>query len=300
MDRETGGPLRQPKPVQRPSSNERLFSSFLRLYPATFRARYRDEMVVLFSDQLRDARERHRPGGTTITWIRALTDLAASALGEHLRKDRTMAQSLTSIEPTRSTRLLGLIGVAGGLVLLWAFISLNPFSDRSVNFVRLATFSLGGVAVALALHGRLVANSPRLAAFVTAGVLVSGVWNVAWASLAIGQANPYADAFGGIGIVGGMVTWVVQTIYGAALLRLVRSPRGMTDRVRTVTRIAALALLLGGPLAILGTNDRELANWQESGFIFTTFGQIGLLLTGAGWIMLAAPLVLSGRVREAA
>lgn len=277
------------------STSERVYSGLLRAYPADVRVRYREEMVVLFADQLRDARRGEGIGGVAVTWIRTLIDLAKSAVGEHLRRDRTVAQSLTAFEPTRSMRLLGLVGVVGGVVLLWAFISLNPFSDRSVNFVRLAIFSLGGVAIALALHNRLAAVSPRLVAFVTAGVLVSGAWNVVWAGVAIGQENPYADAFGGIGIVGAWVAWVVQAVYGAVLLRLARATPGMTYRVRIVTRIAALALVVGGPLAFLGTNDRELANWQENGWIFTTLGQIGLILTGAGWILLGALLVLAGR-----
>jgi len=275
--------------------SERVYAGLMQLYPAAFRERYREEMVRLFADQLRDARAGRGFGGVVLTWLRTLAVLTTSALGEHLRKDRTVAQSLATFEPTRTTRLLGALGVAGGLVLLWAFISLNPFGDRSINLVRLAIFSLGGVAIALALHGRLAAVSPRLAAFVTAGVLVSGVWNMVWAGAAIGQENPYADAFGGIGIVGAWVGWIVQAVYGAVLFRLVRATPGMTDRVRTVMRIAALALVVGGPLAFFGTNDRELANWQENGWIFTTVGQIGLILTGAGWIMLGAVLAFAGR-----
>jgi hypothetical protein len=290
----------------RRSISERVYAGLLHLYPSAFRANYRDEMVVLFGDQLRDARTRRGTRGVVAIWIRTLGDLARSAVGEHLRRDRTMAQSLASFEPTRSMRLLGLVGVAGGVVLLWAFISLNPFGDQSVNFVRLSLFWLGGMAIALALYGRLAAASPRLAALTTAAVLVSGVWNALWAGLAISQENPYADAFGGIGIVGGIVAWIVQAAYGVALLRMASAMPGMNRHVRTVSRIAALALVLGGPLAFLGINDRELANWQgfeatTMPFILTRLGQIGLILTGAGWIMLGTLLVLAGRrVRVAA
>ena len=282
-------------------ANERLYGGLLRLYPVEFRRRYADEMVRLFGDQLRDARASRHPGGMATTWFRSLIDLVGNAVGEHLRRDRRMVQSLSTFEPTRSMRLLGLVGMAGGVVLLWAFISLNPFSDRSVNSVRLAMFWLGGAAIALALHGRLAAATPRLAAFVTAGVLVGGVWNLVWIGLATAQENPYADAFGGIGIVGAMVAWIVQAVYGAVLLYLAGVTPGMTNHLRAVTRIASLALLLGGPLAFLGINDSELANWDDYGFIFTRLGQIGLILTGAGWIMLGALLVFAGRrVRLAA
>ena len=278
----------------RRSVSQRVYAGLLRLYPSEFRAHYRDEMLVLFGDQIRDARGRGTVG-VAATWIRTLGDLARSAVGEHLRRDRTMAQALTSFEPTRSMRLLGLVGVAGGVVLLWAFISLNPFGDRSVNFVRLSLFWLGGVAIALALYGRLAAASPRLAAFATAAVLVIGVWNLLWAVLAIGQENPHADGFSLVWIVGYVVAWIAQAVYGAVLYGLAGATSGMTRHLRTVTRIAALALVLGGPLAFFGINDPDLADWEEYGFIYTRLGQIGLLLTGAGWIMLGALLVLAGR-----
>ena len=75
----------------RQSLSERVYSGLLRAYPRTFRTRYADEMVLLFGDQLRDARAARGAGGITITWLRTLLDLASSAFGEHLRKDRTMA-----------------------------------------------------------------------------------------------------------------------------------------------------------------------------------------------------------------
>jgi hypothetical protein len=279
----------------RPNISERVYVGLLRLYPIDVRARFGGEMVVLFGDQLRDARASSGKRGVAATWIRTLIDLARSAVGEHLRRDRTVAQTLTAFEPTRSTRLLGLAGVAGGVGLLWAFISLNPFGDRSVNAVRLATFWLGGMAIATALHRRLAAGSPRLAAFATAAVLIIGLWNVLWVMLSITQENPHADAFGGIGIVGLIVGWWVQAFYGATLLWLASQASGLTRQLRTVTRLAALAVVVGGPLAFLGINDRELANWSEHGFAFTTFGQIGLILTGGGWIVLGVSLLLAGR-----
>ena len=282
------------------SASERLYAALLRVYPNAFRARYRDEMVLLFGDQLRDARSGRAPSGVAATWIRTLIDLASSAVGEHLRRDRTMAQSLATFEPTRSMRLFGLVGVAGGVVLLWAFISLNPFGDRSLNTVRLATFWLGGMAIALGFYRRLAASSPRFAAFATAAVLVSGAWNVAWVVLAFGQENPHADGFGGVGVVGQMVGWWVQAVYGAVLFRLGSEASGVAQHLRTITRLAALALVVGGPLAFLGINDRDLANWSEYGFVFTTLGQIGLILTGAGWIALGALLLLAGRRNPAA
>ena len=278
----------------RTTASERVYRELLRLYPADVRLRFGDEMVVLFGDQLRDVRSGSGRFGVAAIWMRNLIDLAGSAVGEHLRRDRTVAQSLASFEPTRSMRWLGLTGVAGGVVLLWAFIAGNPFEDRSINTIRLALFWLGGIAIAMAFHRRLAAGSPRLAAFATAAVLIIGVWNVLWVILSLSQEDPHADAFGGIGVVGQIVGWWVQAVYGAVLFRLGSASSATTKHLRTIARLAALALVIGGPLAFLGINDRALANWSDYGFAFTTLGQIGLILTGIGWISLGALVVLAG------
>ena len=75
-------------------------------------------------------------------------------------------------------------------MLLWAFISLNPFGDRRSTRSGSRSFWLGGIAIA---HGLLRPPGRRfaaLAAFATAAVLIIGVWNVLWVILSIGQRGP--------------------------------------------------------------------------------------------------------------
>ncbi|MSP57216.1 MAG: hypothetical protein EXR69_16715, partial [Myxococcales bacterium] len=118
-------------------------------------------MVVLFGDQLRDAHVTNAVGSATL-WFRALIDLASNALGERIRKERTMAQSLATFEPTRTMRLLGLVGLTGGILLLGAFVSFNPFEERAANMIRLVTFALGSAAVTLAFYDRQARVAPLL------------------------------------------------------------------------------------------------------------------------------------------
>ena len=114
------------------ASPERLYRSLLRLYPTEFRARFGDEMVQLFGDQLRDARTGAAGGGMARTWLRTLGDLLVTAVTEHARRDRTMAHSLT-IAPTRATRALGILGIVGGAILVAAFLPFIPWGPDVFN-----------------------------------------------------------------------------------------------------------------------------------------------------------------------
>lgn len=64
---------RTPSRAGQPLST-RLYARLLRAYPADFHRRYADQMVVLFTDQIRDARGNQSRTGLAITWIRALAD----------------------------------------------------------------------------------------------------------------------------------------------------------------------------------------------------------------------------------
>jgi hypothetical protein len=163
----------------RPSLSERVYGALLHLYPAGFRARYRAEMVVLFGDQLRDAEAGRGTGGVAATWIRTLIDLARSAVGEHMRRDGTVAHSLATFQPTRSMRWLGLFGMLGAFLLLWAFISFNPFADPALNNIRLILFALAGAAISLAFYERQAQLAPTLALLTTAAVVIGGTWSAA-------------------------------------------------------------------------------------------------------------------------
>jgi len=72
--------------------SERIYRMLLLAYPRSFRARYEEEMVRLFLDQLRDADGADRPGERAALWARSVADIASSAPSEHLRKESTVAK----------------------------------------------------------------------------------------------------------------------------------------------------------------------------------------------------------------
>ena len=282
-------------PEDGPAVGARFYAGLLRLYPRAFRDRYGDEMVLLLGDQLRDARAVAGIGGVVATWVRTLVDLASSAVGEHLRKDRTMAQSLTSFEPSRAMRLLGLIGIIGAALLLWAFVSWNPFAERANNTVRLVLFGLAGAAVALAYHDRQSAANARLATLATAVVVVAGVWYSSWIVLTATRDSPFSGTIGFIGSLASLSLWASAGVYGALALRIGAIWRGMSTWFAAIARMAALVLLVGGPLGLLGDDRWGLVDLETYGPMVQQAALLGVFFVGAGWALLGAVLVLGGR-----
>lgn len=283
----------------RPTRSERVYAGLLRAYPARFRERYAEEMVLLFGDQLREARAATGASGVTTTWFRTLVDLASSAVGEHLRKDRTMATSLATFEPTRTMRLLGLLAVIGGVVLLWAFVAWNPFTDWAANTVRLVLFWLGGMAAALAFHGRLAAAAPRLSRLATAAVVLAGVWNILWLVLALDRDNPFGGRFGLIGFWASFAGWLAASAYGAVSL-LRAAWRGLPTVPALATRLAALVLLVGGVVGTFGMDRIGLTRSEPFGDLFGSLGAAGVGAVGLGWLLLGGVLLFAGRSERTA
>jgi hypothetical protein len=277
--------------------SERVYSRLLRLYPTDFRRRYRDEMVLLFSDQLRDARSNGRAGGAVATWFRSLVDLVANAIGEHLRMDRRTAQSLATFEPTRGMRLLGLFGVIGAGLLLWAFVSWNAFADPTMNLIRLLTFSLAGAAISIGFYGRQAAIAPRLALVSTSVVVIAGAWYVLWLLLSPGVKSPFMGTFGLVNFLAGLALWLSPVLYGAAMLRIGAAWRGMSRTWSIVTRLGAV-FLLGSSVAWLGDDRLGLVD-SEYGAVWQAVAMTGVGLNGLGWTLLGAVLVLGGPDRRA-
>jgi hypothetical protein len=273
--------------------SERVYGGLLRAYPARFRARYADEMIQLFADQLRDARAGGDQGGTAGIWFRTLLDLASSAVGEHLRKDRSMAHALTTFEPTRTMRLLGILGLAGGLLLLWAYV--GEIGGDPANTIRLTVFYLGSAAIALALHSRLAASRPRLAFAVTAAVVFASVWNVFWILLSSRVPSAFGGTFGMIGFASVHFGWLSAAAFGAAVLWTSTVWAGMDRWQLLVTRLAGLALLIGSIATNAGDDRLGLVNSEAYGAMWQAIALTGLFLNGAGWVMLGAVLLLGNR-----
>ena len=59
--------------------SERVYRKLLLAYPRSFRARYEEEMVRVFLDQVRDADVADRSGERAALWVRSVADIASSA-----------------------------------------------------------------------------------------------------------------------------------------------------------------------------------------------------------------------------
>jgi hypothetical protein len=283
---------------ERPGASERVYAGLLRLYPAPFRRRYAGEMVVLFADLLRDARSAGGIGGVAAIWLRGLGDLVTNAAAEHFRRDRTVAQSLATFEPTRSMRLLGLFGAIGAALLLLGFVSWDVFADPAVNRVRLVVFALAGAAIALGFHGRQAAAAPMLAILTTALVVIGGLWYVAWTLLAPSVESPNSGGFGLIGLFAGIGLWTTPTLWAIGQLRTGAAWRGMSARRALATRVG-LAVLIGSIAGWLG-DDRltMVVSLPVDASLIRFLAVTGVLLNGLGWLVLGGVL-LGGRSRQA-
>ena len=271
------------------------YRALLRLYPAAFRERYSDEMVVLFGDQLRDARSGRGTGGVATTWLRSLVDLVANAMGEHIRKERTVAQSLATFEPTRGMRLLGLFGVVGAVLLLWAYLSWDPFTNETLWTIRLVVFALAGAAIALAFYRRQAQAAPTLALLTTAFVVIASIWYAAWIVISLNVERPFIGTFGLVGLFAGIALWTSPTVWAIGLLHTGAAWAGMSRGLALATRIGTI-LLVGSIAGWLGDDRLGMVDslWGE---MWATVALTGVAVNGLGWLVLGAVLVV-GRSRQ--
>jgi hypothetical protein len=254
--------------------NDRLYRGLLRLYPADYRAQFSDQMVQLFTDQKREV-------GATRAWLRTPIDLITTAVGEHLRRNRTVANSM-SLAPTPMTRVLGLLGVLGGAVILVAFLGVAISPD--LFNLRLVLFNLGAIAVVAAAHQRQAAVGRQLALSAAIPAILA---NAAYLVLIIrGVAQP-----GEIGP--GDYQPVVVWLYAGVALWLSDAWFGLvTFRLGVLNRLSALALAISSVLALLGMSHFGL---QEPGSLTQAIIQIGIAVHGMAWVLLGLELALRRR-----
>jgi hypothetical protein len=103
---------------------------------------------------------------------------------------------------------------------------------------------------------------------------------IAWELLALGRERPFAGDFGLIGFWVGLAFWLTGAWFGLVALRL-----------GVLWRLAAVALVVGSLLAILGIDRLELT----SGANPTVFGPIaltGIALSGVAWLLLGIDVVM--------
>ena len=86
--------------------SERVYAGLIQLYPAAFRERYREEMVRLFADQLRDARAGRGFGGVVMTWLRTLAS-SRSIHSKHCRRRRDGSKGRSQESCRRETATFG-------------------------------------------------------------------------------------------------------------------------------------------------------------------------------------------------
>lgn len=256
------------------SPHERIYRRLLRLYPASFQARYAEPMAQLFADQLRDARRAGAPAGPLRLWLRTAGDLFASATSEHLRKDRTVAHSAATV-PSISARALGIAGVLAGVVLIVPYL---VTIDETWFPPRIMLFNAFVIALVMGLHRRQAAASPRLALGAAVLVVLADAWYIGMVMLGLGDANPFGAALGLAWFASAVALWGAAAAYGVASLV-----------IGAFSRWGPILLVVGSVLTATGIDRLGLATGDS---IFGPLSQIGGVLHGLGWIWLGAELAL--------
>jgi len=204
-----------------------------------------------------------------------------------------MAATLTTFEPTRATRVLGLFGAVGAILLLSAYVSFEPFEDARANEVRLVGFSLAGVAISLAFYRRQAVVAPTLAILTTGGVAIAGLWYAAMVIVAPGIEHPFIGAFGLLNLFANIALWVTPTIWAIGMLHTGAAWQDVSRSRARLTKLG-IAILLGSIVAWLGDDRLGLVDslWGQ---MWQTIALAGVAMNGIGWLILGTVLVVADR-----
>jgi hypothetical protein len=261
---------------RRDGLSERLYGALLRLYPTAFRDRFAFEMVQLFGDQLRDARTRRAPFAVTTTWFRGLGDLFVTATSEHVRGDGGVGQSLG--EPASGlARLLGVVGVLGGLGILAAFVVQTLIFETLpwLITVRIVLFNLGAIAVIAGLQASATgAAAARTGRVIGWAAVLANAWYAGMILLPVIGWAPFAGDNHFVGFLAGLAMWVTDAAFGLVVARR-----------RGFLRAAGLALALGSVLTLLGIDRLGLTNGEFSE-LFVPLALAGQGIGGIAWVLL--------------
>ena len=190
-------------------------------------------------------------------------------------------------------RLLGLLGVIGATLLLWAFISFNPFAAPGMNNIRLVLFAFAGAAISLAFYRRQASAAPTLALLTTAAVVIAGLWSAAVVILSDRVESPFIGTFGLIGLFAGIGLWVSPAPWAIGMLHTGAAWRGMSPIRRRATKLA-FALLTCSVVGWFGDDRLGMVDslWGE---MWQAVALAGVAMNGIGWLILGAVLVAPGR-----
>jgi hypothetical protein len=184
-----------------------------------------------------------------------------------------VAHSLT-VPPSTASRMLGLVGIAGGLILVVAFVPNIPWSADLFN-LRLALFNAGAVAIVIAVHRRQAPVAPVLALLGAAPALLANAWHLVMIVRVVAQpGQPGAGDYGPVYFAAIAAMWLADAWFGLVTLRL-----------GVVSRWGALALAIGSVLAFTPLDRLGLTS-PDSPTIFVQLGLAGIALNGLGWILL--------------
>lgn len=268
--------------------SERIYRALLGLYPSTFRMRFADEMVQLFGDQLRDARARRASFGVATTWFRGLGDLFVTAASEHVRGDRGLGYSIGE-PPSGLTRLLGVVGILGGLGLLAAFVASELIFETmpSLITVRILVFNIGAIAIIVGLSaGATGTAASRASRAIGLAAALSNAWYAGMTMLPVIGWAPFAGDHHFVGFLAGVAMWITDAAFGLVIAR-----RG------GFLRVAGLALALGSVVALLGIDRFGLVNGEFSAF-FEPLALAGIGINGIAWVTLGIDVATRRRARS--
>jgi hypothetical protein len=184
--------------------------------------------------------------------------------------------------PSSLDRALGAAGIVGGAVLLAAFVIDIP---GDVNTLRIVTFNVGAIAIALAIHRRLAALGVPLVLAIAAAAALANAWYLVMTLIALGRpVFPEPDP--GFRLIG---------FYAGLAMSLTDAALGLVAwRSGVVTRLGSIALAIGSLLAILGMSHLELTSSAHP-TVFGPLSLIGIALNGVGWTVLGLDVMLAGR-----
>ena len=191
----------------------------------------------------------------------------------------------SSTDPSRATRILGALGVIGGLALLSTFIvGIAP----DPNVVRIVVYGTGAISVIVAVHLRAGSAAPKASRVIAVIAIAAYALLLARELLPYGSWHPFAGDDGLTLFVAGMAIWLSDAAFGLA-----------TAWYRMAARPSAWLLAGGSLLAMTGIDRLQLTS-PAAPTIFGPISQVGLVLTGVAWVVLGAELVTQGRASPAA
>jgi hypothetical protein len=189
--------------------SERTYRKLLLVYPRSFRARYEEEMVRLFLDQLRDTDDASRAWERAALWIRSVTDIASTAPSEHLRKETTVARRVDSgsVALVASPERTGLMKLG--------------YAIASLPFVLTVVLQL----VAPGFMDPITSNPPEILGLPLGIVVLFAV--AIWASLAFVVIRAFRSPVGiAVGLLVFTVPATVAIVYLPAAILIIQNLNG--------------------------------------------------------------------------